>query len=117
MGFLRVSGAAVMAVITVVVAPGVASADPVTIVNTRSGPTAPLQVDVDIASGLWVGTPLVAYPGTCSMLVWRSYPPQNTASDVEDSPVSEAGSTLTYRINSGATVKLSSDCAWARVSE
>lgn len=117
MSFLRVSGAALVAAVAGLAAPGVATADPATIVNTRSGATPPLQVDVDIASGLWVGTPLVEYPGTCSMLVWRSYPPQNTDADVDGAPVSETGTALAYRITSGATVKLSSDCAWARISE
>lgn len=117
MGLFRIVGAAVVAVAIGVSAPGIAAAEPITIINTSSGPTSPLQVGVDIASGLWVGTPLVDYPGTCSMLVWRTYPPQDTDDGVEGFPVSETGAALTYRVRSGRTVKLGRNCAWLRISD
>jgi hypothetical protein len=113
---VRIAGVATGVVVAAVSAAGAAEAEPQTIFNTTSGATQILDVGVDIAPGLWVGTPLVDYPGTCSMIVWRSYPPQSTDAGIEGWPVSNSGQPLTYRITSGGTVKLSRDCAWARLA-
>lgn len=97
--------------------PGVANADPGTRFDTESGPSEVLQVGVDIATGMWVGTAVDSgYPGNCTLIRFRSYPPQYTADGVSEMPMSDFETPLTYRITPGGAIKLGRGCIWARIA-
>lgn len=96
---------------------GVAHADPGTRFDTSSGPSQALQVGVDIAPGMWVGTAVKSgYPGNCTLIRFRSFPPQYTADGISEMPMSEFETPLTYRITTGGAVTLGRNCIWAPIA-
>jgi hypothetical protein len=104
-------------VVTAVGTAGTANADPATRFDTSSNPSDVLQVGVDIAPGLWVGTAVESgYPGNCSLIRFRNYPPQYTADGVAEWPMSDFETPLTYRITPGGAVKLGRGCIWVRIA-
>jgi hypothetical protein len=93
-----------------------AGADPGTKFNTSGSPSTDMQVGVDIAPGLWVGTSLVDYPGNCTLIRFRHFPPQYTTDGVVEMPMSDIGTPLTYRITPGGGIRLGRDCIWSLIS-
>jgi hypothetical protein len=95
---------------------GIATADPLTRFDTTDNPARELQVGVDIAPGLWVGTAAKSgYPGNCEVIRFRSYPPQYTTDGISDTLMSAIETPLTYQITPGGAITLGSGCIWVRI--
>lgn len=111
---IKVAGAALLLAVPVLTA-GPAGAEPATRFDTTGGASPDLEVGVDIASGLWVGTSVEEYPGNCSVLRFRDSPPQYTTEGVTDMLISNVGQPMTYRVAGGGSIRLGGKCIWVRL--
>lgn len=87
--------------------------------DARDNPTVDLQVGVDVLPGMWVGTNVEEYdyPGNCSIMSFRDYPPQYTEDGVGDWLISEIGQPMTYRVTPGGSVRFGRGCVWVWVGQ
>lgn len=95
-----------------------AEADTGTRFNTLENPSPDLQVGVDVQPGIWVGTNIEEYdyPGNCSVLKFRDYPPQYSDDNaIEDWLLSDTGQPMTYRLRPGGSVRFGRGCVWVWV--
>ncbi len=96
-----------------------AFAEPGTRFDARDNPTADLQVGVDVLPGMWVGTNVEEYdyPGNCSIMTFRDYPPRYTEDGIGDWLISDIGQPMTYRVTPGGSVRFGRGCVWVWVGQ